>query len=215
MIFQVAASGCYDFLAQFMSTHKQLYLSSALLTQIFKKVYRCWIVWGQNIRVAIIPSFLAIAYLGQSSYLYLISRFQFDASSYLARATRRINILQGQIVSVDWGTTVGITSLAASMAVNALVTGLIAFKILKVFLEVKPISVDLTGDSKLRHVMFVIIESGMVLFAIQLIRLVFYILPEEWTIDASDYAIAIHEMFNVIIITYDVPNRFLLIFFYW
>jgi hypothetical protein len=42
-------------------------------------------VWGQNTRVMIIPSFLAIAYLGQSIYLHLISRFQFIASSYLAK----------------------------------------------------------------------------------------------------------------------------------
>ena len=74
-----------------------------------------------------------------------------------------------------------ITGLATSMAVNALVTGLIVFKILKVFLEVNPILVELTLDSpggtKLRHVVFVIIESGMTLLAIQLIRLVIYILP--------------------------------------
>ena len=96
-----------------------------------------------------------------------------------------------------------ITGLATSMAVNALVTGLIVFKILKVFLEVNPISVertlDSTGGNKLRHVIFVIIESGMALFVIQLIRLVFAILPMDWTIDVIYYAIAINEMFNVII----------------
>ena len=48
------------------------------------KIYRCWIVWGQNIRIMIIPSFLAITLLGQSTYVYLIqSRFQFIAYSYL------------------------------------------------------------------------------------------------------------------------------------
>ena len=98
----------------------------------------------------------------------------------------------------------GMTALATSMAVNAMVTGLIVFKILKVFLEVNPILVELTldstGGSKLRHVIFVIIESGMMLFAIQLIRLVFFILPMEWTVVASDYAIAIQQMFNVIIL---------------
>ena len=56
------------------------------------KIYRCWIVWGQDIRVVIIPSFLAIAYLGQSFYLHLISQFQFIASSYLASKKRRKNI---------------------------------------------------------------------------------------------------------------------------
>ena len=52
------------------------------------KIYRCWIVWGKNIWVVIVPSFLAITYMGQSIYLHLISRFQFIASSYLASVTR-------------------------------------------------------------------------------------------------------------------------------
>ena len=43
------------------------------------------------------------------------------------------------------------------------------------------------------------IESGMALLAIQLIRLVFYILPMEWTLVAGDFAIVINEMLNVII----------------
>ena len=44
-------------------------------------------MWDQKIRVVIIPSFLAIAYLGQSIYLYLISQFRFIAFSYLASAS--------------------------------------------------------------------------------------------------------------------------------
>ena len=97
-----------------------------------------------------------------------------------------------------------ITALTASMVVNALVTGLIVYKILKVFLlQANPILVELTldstGGSKLRHVIFVIIESGMTLFAIQLIRLVIFILPMEWTYQASNYVIVIHQMLNVII----------------
>ena len=103
----------------------------------------------------------------------------------------------------------GITGLAASMAVNALVTGLIIFQILKVFLEVNRIfansklTLDSTGGTKLRHVIFVIIESGVALFAIQLIRIVLS------TIEVSshsplysiilEYVIVIHEMLNVII----------------
>ena len=102
-----------------------------------------------------------------------------------------------------WGGTMAITGLAASMAVNALVTGLIVYKILKVLLKVNPILVELTLDStggnKLRHVTFVVIESGMALFAIQLIRLVFTILPMDWTIVADNYANVINQMLNVII----------------
>ena len=39
----------------------------------------------------------------------------------------------------------------------------------------------------------------MTLLAIQLIRLVIYILPMKWTLDAFDYADVINNMFNVII----------------
>ena len=92
------------------------------------------------------------------------------------------------------------------MAVNALVTGLIVFKILKVFLEVKTSTsvertLGSTGGTKLRHIMFVIIESGMALFVIQLIRVVFFNLPgdSETLNDVYNFVICIHQMLNVII----------------
>ena len=101
--------------------------------------------------------------------------------------------------------------LAASMAVNTLVTGLIVFKILKVFLEVKPPSVEgtlgslgSTGGTKLQHIIFVIIESGMALFAIQLVRIVITSLMEfkavqtvPTNIISLDLVIGIHGMLNV------------------
>jgi hypothetical protein len=69
------------------------------------------------------------------------------------------------------------------MAVNTLVTGLIVFKILKVFLEYTPISVERTSGSitgiKLRHIIFVVIESGMMLFAIQLVSIVLFSLVQD------------------------------------
>jgi hypothetical protein len=64
-IVQTTASGLCDFIAQY----------------VLVRVNHCTI-----------PSFLAIAYLGQSIYLHLISRFQFIASSYLASAGWRNNI---------------------------------------------------------------------------------------------------------------------------
>ena len=104
------------------------------------------------------------------------------------------------------------TSLILSLAVNTLVTGLIVFKILKVFLEIKAAeleSVELTsegssestgGDAKYRHIIFVIIESGMALFTIQLIRLLFcYYLPMQPTPNFINILIVINQMFNVII----------------
>ena len=93
------------------------------------------------------------------------------------------------------------------MAVNTLVTGLIVYKILQVFLEVKATvtSVEQTlgsaGGTKLRQIIFIIIESGMALFAIQLVRVVLYILGvQSSNIDIdSFFVIGIHQMFNVII----------------
>ena len=106
-----------------------------------------------------------------------------------------------------------IIDLIASMVVNALATGLIVFKILKVFLEIKATSVEQTFGSlsstrgtKLRHIIFIIIESGMALFAIQLLRAVITCVIEfqpEFTIPSLqivlDLVISIHEMLNVII----------------
>ena len=183
----------------YSSTHEPLYLS--IHWPKSSKIYRCWIVWGKNIRVAIIPLFLAIAYLGQSSYPHLISRFQFIASSSLARVTWRNDICTRPNFDCCLGSTMIITSLATSMAVNALGDGL---DILKVFLDVNPtfeelrIKLGSNGGTKLRHIIFVIIESGMLLFAIQLIRVVLYILS-NYDVSPSDYIIVINQMFNVII----------------
>ena len=88
-------------------------------------------------------------------------------------------IIDDEELTSPWGNTLALSGLLASMAVNALVTGLIVFKILKVLSEVKPTSVERTlgsfnsaGGPKLRHVIFIIIESGMALFAIQMFRVV-------------------------------------------
>ena len=91
------------------------------------------------------------------------------------------------------------------MIVNPLVTGLIVFRILKVFQEVKTGTADdqilgVTGGSTLRRVIFIIIESGMALFSIQLARLVVTIVNTDAAHDAFYLIGSIHEMLNVIII---------------
>ena len=117
-------------------------------------------------------------------------------------------------MSAPWGTPLIQTDLVTSMAVNALVTGLMVFKILKVFLEVKATTAELLtlgslnsaiGGNKLRQVLFIIIESGMALFAIQLVRVVISSLPmvvvtrTTAIATALNYVIVINEMLNVII----------------
>ena len=114
-----------------------------------------------------------------------------------------------------WGDTLTLTALVVSMVVNALVTGLIVFKIFKVFLEVRPTSVEETLGSlnstrgpKLQRIIFIIIESGMALFAIQLARVVVTSLvelqaglgPQSLQLEiALDFIIPIHQALNVIL----------------
>jgi hypothetical protein len=117
---------------------------------------------------------------------------------------------EGQLSEVSWGDPMTLTSYILSMAVNTLVTGLIVFKILKVFLQVKAATTSTErilgsgGGTTLRHIIFVIIESGLALFAIQLVRLVFTYMPPvpdrpDLTQIALNFIIGINEMFNVII----------------
>ena len=135
-------------------------------------------------------------------------------------------VVQDQSSEIDylraWGVKLTLTGIVASMAVNALVTGLIVFKIFKVFLEVKATRTSVertlgsTGGTKFRHVIFVIIESGMALFAIQLVRVGLLILPVQsqpisfTNIQAVDLVIGINEMLNVI--TRSVHFYFLLFY---
>jgi len=93
-----------------------------------------------------------------------------------------------------------LTSLALSMTVNAIVTTLIAFRIVKVYLEAKPTSqggnlnskVVVSDGGKLRSVILIIMESGVALFAIQLFRM------RITAIQATDFRfiIGINQMLN-------------------
>ena len=122
----------------------------------------------------------------------------------------------------DWPNTLYITGLAASMAVNTLMTGMIAFRIFKVMGAMPSTSVERTlgstGVNKFRNIMFIIIESGMALFAIQLVRLVLALIPasvfdEPPVITADNFVISINQTLNVIII---ISTSFvLLITFTW
>ena len=100
------------------------------------------------------------------------------------------------------------TGLAASMAVNALMTGMIVFRILKVTGAMPSASFEQnlgsTRGNKFRHIIFIIIESGMALLAIQVVRFVLGFIPvtaSQWIlITANDFVIAINQVLNVIII---------------
>ncbi|KAF8811341.1 hypothetical protein BYT27DRAFT_7240456 [Phlegmacium glaucopus] len=163
---QNTVSGCCDFIAQFIL------------------IYRCWIVWGYNIRAVILPSILA--------FTYLVIWLAGSGSEH---------IFSSQFVQPPWGYWMILAAIVMSITVNALVTSLIVFKIFKVYHEIKLASGDqgsgATGGSKIRTVMFIIIESGMLLLSSQLARVVVtLLLPTDAATKAFYIVASIQEMLN-------------------
>ena len=108
------------------------------------------------------------------------------------------------------------------MAVNTLVTGLIVFKILKVKRTLGSFS-SAAGGPNYQHIVFIIIESGMALFAAHLARILITILSEllsSYTVDtitrlefAYTLIASFHQMLNVIISSVHFYSFVLLITF--
>ncbi|KAF8811915.1 hypothetical protein BYT27DRAFT_7183398 [Phlegmacium glaucopus] len=151
------------------------FISQAIL------IYRCWIVWGCNIRVIAIPSILALAFL--ATWLAVNALFY---------------IIPNKGPTVTYSAyTLTLTSLAISLAVNGVVTGLIVLRILKVYWEIRPTFEDQTlgtiGGTKgqTQSIMFIMIESGMVMFTVQSVAVVLYILQ----LDALSIVVRINQMF--------------------
>ena len=125
------------------------------------------------------------------------------------------------------GWRLNITALAATMAVNTLMTGLIVFKILKTFLEVKRALGSFSsaaGRHNYQHIAFIIIESGMALFATHLARIVITILMVMQSAFSATsinlaytfpYIVSFHRMLNVIINSVHFYSFCLLITFTW
>ena len=108
--------------------------------------------------------------------------------------------VEDQVIFSHWAETLVTTSLAMSLTVNTLVTGLIVSGIVKLFRKVN------TGITQSRsifqRVIGIIIESGSVLFAVQLARLVISILlifMDDRVYSAFILSVCIHQMINVII----------------
>ena len=98
-----------------------------------------------------------------------------------------------------------LTSLTVSMTVNAVATGLIVFRLFKISSEVKSVttsdekSLGFTAGRKLHSIIFVIIESGMALFAIQLARLAITATGLQTNVENDVFALiaGTHPMLNV------------------
>jgi hypothetical protein len=64
-VFQTTANGSCDLIAQCVLVCLNYLAYHPFYSPKSSKIFRCWIVWGKDIRVVIIPSFLAIVYIGQ------------------------------------------------------------------------------------------------------------------------------------------------------
>ena len=165
-------------------------------------------MWDYSIRVVIVPSFLASAFLGSLIYPYLPTDFNlWFLAIWIAQGTAPLYRVQGQWETAMWTNILVLTGLTLSMTVNVLVTGLIVFRIFKIFQEVKSCTADdqilgVTGGRTLRRVIFILIESGMTLFSIQLTRflvsIVYVLTGTNATHSAFIFIFGIHEMLNVI-----------------
>ena len=188
-MYEIAGFTWCDFVAHFILVRTAVDAYYSIYSSKCLKIYRCWIVWGKKKRVVIVPSVLAFASLGPSTYLYS-SLADFN----LLRLATYIT------AGIFRRTRLGITAVAVSMTVNVLATGLIIFRLFKVLREVKATSdgriLGTTGGSTLRTVMFIIIESGMALFSIQLFQLLTTALANSNIYHLVGYVL---QMFNVII----------------
>ena len=97
-----------------------------------------------------------------------------------------------------------LTGLILSLTVNAWATGLIVFRIFMVYQQLKPTSEEMalgfTGGRRLRSIMFILIESGMALFSMQLVRVVLYLVSaQNAAMQAYAITLGIDQMLHVII----------------
>ena len=87
------------------------------------------------------------------------------------------------------------------MAVNTLVTGLILFRIIKVYWKVEPVlyekMLDATRGSKVWSVVLVLIETAVAMFALQVILVVTSSVATVSALDVGTVFTGMHQMFLV------------------
>ncbi|KAF8870819.1 hypothetical protein BD779DRAFT_1680804 [Infundibulicybe gibba] len=122
-------------------------------------LYRCWIIWSRRWVVVAVPGFLALVTLGGG---FGLIGFQYSPlwNTDLAKSIRLYRII-------------GTMTYSTSLAVNALTTSLI---VTKIFLTSREVHAVLGFDShhSFRIVVAMLIESGLLMFAFQLVLTVLF-----------------------------------------
>ena len=152
----------------------------------------------RNTRVVVVPSILAIGFLGQSTgYLHSLPA-DFNKLSQASWIVGYIELFSSLFHAFI------MTGLVISMVVNAMVTVMIVFKILGMFWKIKTTgsTVDdrilgVPRGSTLQHIIFILIESGMALFFIQVFGIVVTIVNTDAANNAYPVIVCIHSVLNV------------------
>jgi hypothetical protein len=124
-------------------------------------IYRCWVMWDRNPLFIVVPSILAI-------------------TSFVLALT--VTIEQGIVglgVVPNWFLRMALGSFSISLCVNAVVTGLLVLKIVRIHRELVSIGPRTRGMYNLRPLISIIIESGMFTFVAQTLWVVFVRLESD------------------------------------
>ncbi|KAF8808527.1 hypothetical protein BYT27DRAFT_7188840 [Phlegmacium glaucopus] len=116
--------------------------------------YRCWVVWNRQVLVIVVPFILSIISLATS--LTLIGKL------VIIGKTKQFSNPPA------WFSPFGTLSFSLSLAVNAIFTGLLVFKIIKASLAFRRSCIrNPRGKKDLLPLICMLIESGIVLFVVE------------------------------------------------
>ncbi|KAF8808532.1 hypothetical protein BYT27DRAFT_7210776 [Phlegmacium glaucopus] len=123
-------------------------------------IYRCWVVWNRQVLVIVVPFILSIISL--VGELVILAKTQQFADP------------------PAWFTPIGILSFSLSLAVNAIFTGLLVFKIVKSSLAFRRSGArNPLAKNDLLPLISILIESGVVLFVVELLWVVLFSLESN------------------------------------
>ncbi|KAF8806051.1 hypothetical protein BYT27DRAFT_7141559 [Phlegmacium glaucopus] len=124
-------------------------------------MYRCWVVWNRQVLIIVVPFILSIISLATS--LTLVGEL------VILGKTQQFNDPPA------WFTPIGILSFSLSLAVNAIFTGLLVFKIVKTSLAFRRSGArNPGGKNDYLPLISILIESGVVLFVVELLWVVLF-----------------------------------------
>jgi len=138
-----------------------LYTAIDFISQLIL-LYRCWIMWRQPL-VMVIPCLISLAFLVTA----------------LTTLSFQIKDVADDLPFPDWYLSAVTAFFFLSLAVNALVTGLIVYRIITVYNDIRGFNTSnfqssAHGHRDLYPLISILIESGLITFVAQLAQSIMY-----------------------------------------